>query len=69
MLDEHCFNKIVIAPTVVPKNQNFVGIGEVLLFGYFNNSFYPGERPQILYPCRIPTALSEGKENVGRVQF
>lgn len=43
-LDEHCFNKIVIAPTVVPKNQNFVGIREVLL-----------------------SALSEGKENVGRV--
>ena len=36
-------NKIVIAPTVVLKNQNFVGIGEVLLFANFNNSIYPGE--------------------------
>lgn len=58
-------NKIVIAPTVVPKNQNFVGIGEVLLFANFNNSFYPGESRNTV--SRIPTALSKGKENVGGV--
>ena len=54
----------------MPKNQTFVGIGEVLKFANFNNSFYPGERPQILHVSRIPTALSEGKEStVVRAQF